>query len=209
PVNIFMNYSGPTSGCTAVVGSCATLENINFSLGVQGYNLDCAQHTYEWDFGDGSAKSTEKNPTHAYAQGGDYPVTLKINRLDGKTATVPRTVKVASANNCPTMVAGQNILLVYFGAKSGCSVAGGNCEEDEILNFGLLGGYNFSCSTHTIEWDFGDGTPKGIGTAPNHAYEKGGNYHGSVKIKNSKQELTVPFEVKIPIVPPKTRSARH
>ncbi|HJQ36137.1 MAG TPA: PKD domain-containing protein, partial [Thermoanaerobaculia bacterium] len=209
PTNVFMTYSGPTSGCTAVLGSCAASENINFSLGVQGYNLDCAAHTYEWDFGDGSQKSTVKNPTHAFTQGGDYAVSLKINRVDGKTATVSRTVKVTGGNSCPTMVAGQNIILVFFGAKSGCSVAGGNCQEDEVLNFGLIGGYNFSCSTHTVEWDFGDGSPKGSGNAPTHTYEKGGDYHGSVKIKNSKQELVVPFDIKIPVVPAKTRSARH
>jgi PKD repeat protein len=209
PTNVYMNYSGPTSGCTSVVGTCAASENINFSLGVQGYNLDCTTHTYEWDFGDGTPKSTDKNATHAYTQGGDYPVSLKINRLDGKTATISRTVKVAGGNSCPNMVAGENIIVVFFGAKSKCTLGGGTCQEDESLSFGLIGGYNFSCSTHTLEWDFGDGTPKGNGQSPSHAYAKGGDYHGTVKIKNSKQEISVPFDIKIPVTPTRTRSARH
>jgi uncharacterized repeat protein (TIGR01451 family) len=32
--------------------------------------------TYEWDFGDGSAISTEANPAHTYAESGSYQVTL-------------------------------------------------------------------------------------------------------------------------------------
>lgn len=35
-------------------------------------------NSYEWDFGDGSPTTTQVNPMHIYASGGDYQVTLKV-----------------------------------------------------------------------------------------------------------------------------------
>lgn len=35
-------------------------------------------NSYEWDFGDGSATSTQVNPLHIYTLAGDYNVTLKV-----------------------------------------------------------------------------------------------------------------------------------
>jgi len=37
-----------------------------------------APYRYEWDFGDGSAKSNAANPLRTYASVGSYPVTLKV-----------------------------------------------------------------------------------------------------------------------------------
>jgi PKD repeat protein len=49
--------------------------------------------TYSWDFGDGSPASTEQNPTHTYAQAGDY--TAKLTVSDGKAAAT-RSVQVTA-----------------------------------------------------------------------------------------------------------------
>ncbi len=38
--------------------------------------------SHSWNFGDGSAASTEQNPTHTYAQPGWYEVCLTVNGLD-------------------------------------------------------------------------------------------------------------------------------
>jgi len=40
----------------------------------------------QWDFGDGQT-STDRNPTHAYAQGGHYTVKLTVTYADGDTST--------------------------------------------------------------------------------------------------------------------------
>jgi PKD repeat protein len=37
----------------------------------------------EWDFGDGTAKSTEMNPTHTYDKVGDYVATLRCKDSKG------------------------------------------------------------------------------------------------------------------------------
>lgn len=43
--------------------------------------------TWNWDFGDGSAKSTEKNPTHTYTSLGSYTVSLTVSNGNGQDTT--------------------------------------------------------------------------------------------------------------------------
>jgi PKD repeat protein/plastocyanin len=50
--------------------------------------------SYSWDFGDGSAASTEQNPSHTYAQAGDY--TAKLTVSDGEGGTATRNVQVTA-----------------------------------------------------------------------------------------------------------------
>jgi hypothetical protein len=47
-------------------------------FGFWDYSLFFPTH-WEWDFGDGSAGSTEQDPEHAYAQGGTYKVCLTVS----------------------------------------------------------------------------------------------------------------------------------
>lgn len=53
--------------------------------------------TYLWDFGDGSATSTEEAPTHAYVTDGNYHVTLSVTDNDGAAAADTRDVSVQAA----------------------------------------------------------------------------------------------------------------
>ncbi|MBE2315412.1 ThuA domain-containing protein [Solirubrobacter sp. CPCC 204708] len=48
--------------------------------------------TFEWDFGDGSAKSTDANPTHTYPRAGRFTATLTVTYADG--AKDSKTVQV-------------------------------------------------------------------------------------------------------------------
>ena len=49
--------------------------------------------SYSWDFGDGGS-STLASPTHAYAAGASYNVTLTITDSTGKVGRVTKTVQV-------------------------------------------------------------------------------------------------------------------
>jgi PKD repeat protein len=42
-----------------------------------------------WDFGDGNT-STNPNPTHTYAEAGNYTVSLTITRSDGRKDVEPK-----------------------------------------------------------------------------------------------------------------------
>lgn len=48
-----------------------------------------------WDFGDGSAASSEENPVHTYAADGNYTVKLTATGSDGSTHTSTQAVAIA------------------------------------------------------------------------------------------------------------------
>jgi cytochrome c len=54
--------------------------------------------TYAWDFGDGSAPSSEPNPTHTYTEPGTYAAQLTVTDEGGLTATDSVPIEV---NDCP------------------------------------------------------------------------------------------------------------
>ncbi|GAA1018747.1 glycosyl hydrolase [Acrocarpospora pleiomorpha] len=51
--------------------------------------------TYSWDFGDG-AHSTEQNPSHTYAQNGNYQAVLTVTDPTGRTGSASVTVTVGN-----------------------------------------------------------------------------------------------------------------
>ena len=51
--------------------------------------------TYSWDFGDGTAVSTQMSPAHTYTAGGTYNVTLTLTE-GSCTETITRSVSVAA-----------------------------------------------------------------------------------------------------------------
>ena len=50
--------------------------------------------TYTWDFGDGSATSSDENPNHQYSTPGDYTVSLSILDGNGCAAQTSQTVSI-------------------------------------------------------------------------------------------------------------------
>jgi PKD repeat protein len=97
--------------------------------------------SYSWTFGDGGS-STAQNPSHTFAAGGSYTVTLRVTDNQGATSSpTSRTVTVTAPNQTPAVNAG----------------------PDETALTGLLYSMNWSFSdpdngpwSYTINW--GDGT---------------------------------------------------
>lgn len=79
--NVFIAYTGNTTHCP-FAGACQVREQIDFVPVSFGYSFACGQHTFTWDFGDGST-ATSGNPAtpvpHVYGSGGRYTVRLTIN----------------------------------------------------------------------------------------------------------------------------------
>jgi PKD repeat protein len=50
--------------------------------------------SYRWNFGDGTAGSTQANPTHTYTRGGDFTATLTVRYADGSSGTATTAVSV-------------------------------------------------------------------------------------------------------------------
>lgn len=70
-----INLTIPTD-CLPLNGTTAFQSNPAVPDG-QAFNL------YEWDFGDGSAIATDKDPVHQYAQGGTFPLQYKVYTSGG------------------------------------------------------------------------------------------------------------------------------
>lgn len=52
--------------------------------------------SYDWDFDDGDSASSA-NPTHEFAQGGDYSVTLTVTDSAGETTSVTKRVEITAS----------------------------------------------------------------------------------------------------------------
>jgi PKD repeat protein len=71
----------------------STIEGYKVTFNPQVTDVD----TYSWDFGDGTAKSTEKNPVHTYESFGDYSVVLTVSGGGGE-ANSTKVVSIAATS---------------------------------------------------------------------------------------------------------------
>lgn len=122
--------------------------------------------TFAWDFGDGTT-SAEENPTHLFAEAGNYTVTLVITTESGCTDDKTKTVVVHQGGG------GQ-----------------GDCEAD----FEAHQPPNHPMEVHFFDksdfqpgswaWEFGDGETSGERN-PDHTYAAGGEYTVSLTITSA------------------------
>src|SRR5206468_3463853 len=91
----------PTAAFTA---SCSGL---TCSFTSSRSDPDGSINDYSWTFGDG-ATATPHNPSHTYAAGGTYTVTLKVTDNQGATGSTSHSVTVSQPNLPPTVNAGSD-----------------------------------------------------------------------------------------------------
>src|SRR5439155_377131 len=80
-----------TSSCSALTCSFTSTSS----------DPDGSISAYSWTLGDG-ATSTAQNPSHTYAAGGTYTVTLTVTDNQGATGTTSHGVTVTQPNQPPT-----------------------------------------------------------------------------------------------------------
>ena len=100
-----MNLSGllfvimlVSSSCTKEPMACCEVPTTG-TVGVSvSFSSTCSMDAskYEWNFGDGSAVSTEANPTHIYTTAGTYSVKLMV--MDKKGKNMKDTSKAITIN---------------------------------------------------------------------------------------------------------------
>lgn len=109
---------------------------------------------YEWDFGDGSAKSTEREPTHTYAKAGDYEVKLAVaGKPAGNAAETTAKIAIDKAGVAAFKAVGT------------------------MLGIGPLSVQfkDLSQNAQTWRWDFGD-NQSADAREPSHTYASPGSY---------------------------------
>ncbi len=140
------------------------LDPVNDPLTVQFTNDSTGDITgYLWDFGDGS-QSGDFAPTHTYAQGGTYPVTLIVFGADGVNANYSLNVTVQSPVQPPS---------AYFTwqADAGDPLSVQFTDES-------TGDFNLYL------WDFGDSSQSSEAD-PFHTFASGGDYTVTLTVTNS------------------------
>ena len=140
---------------------------------------DGDQLSYVWDFGDGQ-KSTDANPTHVYADYGNYSVKLTVS--DGKTeSSITNPVKVSSENNPPVpefSYTEENGLVKFTNTSN-------DPDGDEL----------------SYVWDFGDNTTS-TQVSPEHQYAKSGAYTVKLTANDGAATVTKEHSVNVSIIDP-------
>ena len=137
--------------------------------------------SHQWDFGDGTS-SDQANPSHTYAAGGTFSVTLTVTDNCGDTDTRTRAVAIVP-NNPPVadFSSTANHLIVQFNDTS-------NDSDGDI---------------QTRQWDFGDGASSDQ-TNPSHTYDTTGTYSARLTITDddgSQDTLTKEITVVANVAP--------
>jgi len=102
--------SAPNQPPTANFTSSCTGLSCNFTS--TSSDPDGSVASYSWTFGDGTT-STAQNPSHSYAAGGTYAVTLRVTDNQGaQSTTTTKSVTVTPPNSAPVVDAGPDQTVV-------------------------------------------------------------------------------------------------
>lgn len=122
--------------------------------------------TYRWDFGDGTPAETGPTPTHTYAAGGTYTVSLTVTDPTGVADSATTRVTVTPPPTAPVAA-----------AAADCTDL--TCALDASASTDANG------DTLTYSWDFGDGTPAATGVTTTHTYAAAGTYSVTVTVTDA------------------------
>lgn len=117
-----------------------------------------------WDPGDGSGTLSGCIASHSYADNGVFVATLTVD--DGHSGVSSDTVQITINNVAPTVDAGldQTASVGQLVQLSGSFADPGTAD------------------THTIRWDFGDGSSLNGTLSPTHSYSVAGHYAATLTI---------------------------
>jgi PKD repeat protein len=122
-------------------------------------------HTIAWNFDDGSTASNVLTPTHIYADDGAYTATLTVTDTEGESDS--DTLLVTVENVAPTVRAWATPTLAM--PRQAITFSGAFTDPGWL-------------DTHTVEWNFGDGTSASGGLTVAHAFDLGGVYTATLAV---------------------------
>lgn len=157
-------FPNPVVDFSMPAGVCAPNGSAQFTN--ESSITDGSTMNYSWNFGDGSALSTQRDPIHIYATAGSYNVNLSVSSNHGCTGDATKVMSafvekpVADFSVNPTALCqGQD-----------------NTFLDLSTPAGTINKWN---------WNFGDGTSPSAISNPRHRYNRPGTYSASLVVTNT------------------------
>ncbi|MHA1369374.1 MAG: PKD domain-containing protein [Promethearchaeota archaeon] len=145
----------PIADFTSNASSISKDDHIQFTFtGSEGN----APATYQWDFGDGTANSTQQDPVHQYATPGWYTVTLTVTDSDGDSDTTTKADYIF-VDGFPNAGFTANVTSILEGGWVGFTFTGA-----------------FGNPPLSFQWDFGDGSANSTLQNPMHQFNTPGNF---------------------------------
>ncbi len=123
-------------------------------------------YTYSWNFGDGSAASTDQNPSHTYTVAGTFNAVLTVKDSTNATATDQVTITPGAAALTATASANKT-----SGSKP--------------LAVAFTGSASGGTAPYTYSWNFGDDSTASTDQNPTHTYADAGTYHVTLTVTDS------------------------
>ncbi len=187
----FEPFQGCTLDCTATVpanGGVGTPVNFQATANAQGCPT---QPIYDWNFGDGSARSNQQNPSKTYNSAGTYPWTLTVSVNTGTTlintvaggfgegdqaSKAPFGNPVAIARDpqgrgvfVATVIGGYNLIRFINTTAADVSLAGRVIQPGTVRTV-AGGGFELGENSSALQTDVGNITGLGVSSNGNILY---------------------------------------
>jgi PKD repeat protein len=177
PTPVVINITNGTAAVSALFAAVPTSGPAPLKVSFIDQSTSPVSITrYSWDFGDESALSTEKNPTHNYTGVGRYPVSLTITDANGMNATTTQPAYIyVQPSEYPVV---KFAAIPRNGTTSQAILFLDQSELDPAVPDEL---YNYI-------WNFGDGSVPDTSNTRNlqHIYTMPGVYTATLQIQDQK-----------------------
>lgn len=145
----------------------------------------CATPAFDWDFGDGSARSNLQSPSHAYASEGSF--TWKLTVGGGGVAPCVRTGSIAVTTDPCTLA---------------CDAAvPAAAQKNEAVTFSGSATPTGCASALVFAWTFGDGASS-TSLSPTHAYTAIGSFEWTFTVTSGLIQCTKSGTIEVTSLPP-------
>ena len=125
--------------------------------------------SYSWDFADGTAASTQANPSHVFNTAGTYDVLLTVTDDGTPQASSTASVRVTVTGNSPPDL-----------TTASATPAAGNAPL--TVTFDATGVTDPDGDAMTFRWTFGDGSAQATGASVTHVYTAAGSYAAQLSV---------------------------